>query len=199
MEGGCCPRPSGIGIGAAHFQRRSGGPPVSAHLRIRVAMGCAPGSVWVSSVPVQRAGGDLSKRSDSSAGCLLCFIGGPAGFYPYSARDGWSAFPGGAGPFAAEHGVMAGWLVCLAAMLSGKRPVATDPRVRIFAWIYGMLPMASLALWVSLAGPGKAMRGLPVADWGRNALYFLQGLIIPLPQAIPAAGRPGPRRWPYWG
>ena len=95
-------------------------------------------------------------------------------------------FPVALAPFAAEHGVMAGWLVCLATVLSGKRLVATDSRVRIFAWIYGMLPMASLALWVSLAGPGKAMRGLPVADWGRNALYFLQGLITPLPQAIPA-------------
>jgi hypothetical protein len=88
-------------------------------------------------------------------------------------------------PFAAEHGVMAGWMVSLVVMLFGKRPLAADPRARIFAWIYGGLPIAFLALWVSLDGPGRAVRSLPVMDWGRNTLYFLQGLIAPLSQVIP--------------
>ncbi|MCX7689500.1 hypothetical protein [Thermoflexus sp.] len=90
-------------------------------------------------------------------------------------------------PFAAEHGVMAGWLILLFVSLSRGSPAASGSWTPYRVAIYGALPFVFFALWLSLSGSPRAIGGYSLPDVMWNGLYLLQGLLSPFIRAVPAS------------
>lgn len=89
-------------------------------------------------------------------------------------------------PFAAEHGVMAGWFILWVVFFARGPSTASKTWPRWLMAIYGVFPLAFATLWFSLANSRPMIENISLQDVFWSGLYLLQGLLSPLPRVIPA-------------